>query len=178
MAEAVAHHPGIFPSLGPLPSIDESKKPPLADMAYLVGGVWTASITDPNGEVTEVKEWIEWAVEGWALSSFQVTTPASGQPVRACGVMCLDPCTGKLMMSKYGSSSTTDGLQGESGVLGDATMVFEGKTDVCTSVVEWRQNLVQTGEHEMVTVTEVKVEGEYQAQPPVTFTRTYPGKTG
>ena len=165
------YRPGIFPNLGPDFPVEKTPKGPLDRLAYLVGGVWVGSVPDGSGGVTQVREWIRWAVRGWVLYSIQVTEEQGQPPTKGYGLMTQDPCTKLLVMTKIAQESVATGREDPRLTGEPKTVVFVGNTDACTSSLAWRQHLTQVAENKMSTLTELKVEGGYEAMPPVVFTR-------
>jgi len=177
LAEA-AQDAQTAPETAPLPTAAAAPTvtvPDFQGVEFLVGGIWSA--TSVGG--IRYEETVAKTLDGWFLGSAAVSTSTSGKKTTH-GMFGVDLSNQFLLMWGFRSDGAVIELKqvktpekGPPPPPGSTVWVMEG---TCLGQ-KARQTLTQTGPNQMNTVTEISVEGRWQATPPLPYERSAAGIT-
>ncbi|HWM93440.1 MAG TPA: hypothetical protein VN493_21950 [Thermoanaerobaculia bacterium] len=154
----------------PVPPV--AAAPDFQGVDFLVGGIWRAA---SEGGM-RYEETVARTLNGWFLGSAAVTTSPSGEKTTH-GMLGVDSSNQFLLMWGFRSDGAVIELKQvktpEPSPPGSTSWVLEG---TCLGL-KARQTLTQTGPNQMNTVTELFVNGEWQATPALPYRRSAAGIT-
>ena len=155
------------PSAAPQFAAPAPTQPDWQGIDFLVGGTWTAK---DNGWTYQ--ESVIRTLNGSFLTSVATSTPSSGQAVVTNGYLGIDSSGKTLLMWGFRSDGTVVEMRQVANPPGEPappkpTWIFEG----VSRGQRVRQMVIQTDSDGMMTTASILVQGKWQANPPLPYSR-------